>query len=70
MIAEDGPYQLHDKRVEMQALVQAMHDSVCRCGEQCRGYWADYADFVNYVETRWGHTAPMEWYLEGLKDDS
>lgn len=58
-----------DKRVEMQALVQAMHDSVCRCGEQCKGYWADYADFVKYVETRWGHTAPMEWYLEGLRDD-
>jgi hypothetical protein len=51
-------------------LVQDMHDSVCRCGGQCRGYENDYEWFTRAVEDRWGSATPMEESLYRLGLDA
>ena len=54
--------------VEIERLVQAMHDSVCRCGGKCKGYYLDLTDLSNTVQQMWGSTTPMETYLESVRD--
>lgn len=53
---------------EIKKLVQAMHDSVCQCGEWCHGAEGDFQQLWWWVEDYWGSTAPLEEYLKGLRD--
>lgn len=55
---------------ETPKLVQAMHDSVCRCGGWCEGAENDLWNFLLWVEEYWGSTRPLEEYLKGLRDGS
>lgn len=56
------------ERPEISALVQVMHDGLCRCGEKCNGYYQDYTWFIQAVAKRWGTTRPMEFYLQELSN--
>lgn len=53
---------------ETRNLVQAMHDSLCRCGGWCEGAENDFWTFLLWVEEYWGSTVPLESFLQELKD--
>lgn len=53
---------------ETRNLVQAMHDSVCRCGGWCAGAEADHIALQSWVEDRWGSSYPLEDYLIRMRD--
>lgn len=44
-------------------LVQAMHDSLCSCGEQCFGFEQDKAWLEENFIQRWGSIAPLRGFL-------
>lgn len=54
-------------REHIAGLVQYMHDGICACGGQCRGYETAYTDFVVQVERIWGSSYQVDAYLAGLE---
>lgn len=55
---------------EIEKLVQAMHDTVCRCGDWCLGAERDHQDLIAWVEAQWGSAYPFEGYLKGIRNAS
>lgn len=44
-------------------LVQAMHDSLCSCGERCFGFEQDKAWLEENFTQRWGSIYPLRGFL-------
>lgn len=55
---------------EIEKLIQAMHDSLCRCGGWCEGAADDLFEFVTWVKSRWGYYYPLEDYLIRMRNAS
>lgn len=54
---------------EIERLVQAMHNSLCQCGEWCAGAQQDYEAFTGWVREYWGSTYPLEHHLTEVRLD-
>lgn len=52
--------------LEIDDLIQVMHDSLCACGGHCFGWEDDRAALIDFIENRWGSVAVFNRYLREL----